>query len=246
MKLEHTFTLPVGPDAAFRVLRDIERIGSCVPGATVETIDGDELTGKIKVKVGSIQVTYRGSAAFVDVDEVNRSATIEARGKEARGPGTADATIRATLMDRGGGTTEVRVVTDLAVTGRPAQFGRDVMADVGDKLLDKFAGCLADELADGRSTEPADLGDGHGGEAGPEASAAPAAAATATAAAAAPDPTTAPAPAASTAARQPAQRRTDEPSDRLDVAGGPVAKRGGPVVVGLAILALVIWLIRRR
>jgi uncharacterized protein len=146
MQLEHSFTVPVGVEEAFRVLRDIERIGPCMPGATITSVEGEEFAGKVKVKVGPMQVTYQGTAQFVEVDEARHSAKIEAKGKEARGPGTANATITATCTESDGVTT-VDVVTDLAITGKPAQFGRGVMADVGDKLLGKFADCLAEELS---------------------------------------------------------------------------------------------------
>jgi uncharacterized protein len=252
MELEHTFTVPVPPDEAFRILRDIARIGPCMPGATIESVDGDEFTGKVKVKVGPIQVTYQGRAAFVEVDEVARTATIEAKGKEARGPGTANATIRASCESDGDGTS-VKVVTDLAVTGRPAQFGRGVMADVGDKLLGKFADCLAEELA---GEEPGAAAEGAATAAAGEQ--VPVAAEPAAAAAAAPLGTPATAPAVAEGAPvsgadretgpagQTAQRRTEDTIDLLDVAGGPVLQRAAPVLAALAVLALIVWLVRRR
>lgn len=146
MELEHAFTVPVGVEEAWEVLRDIERVAPCMPGATIESVDGDDFTGRVKVKVGPMQITYRGNASFVDVDEAARRARIEARGRETRGSGTADATITANLTSEGDASTRVEIVTDLTVTGKPAQFGRGVMADVGQKLIDQFADCLADRL----------------------------------------------------------------------------------------------------
>ncbi len=146
MQLEHVFTVPVPVDEAFTVLRDVERIAPCMPGATIGEVNGDEFTGTVKVKVGPITVTYRGDARFVDVDPERHTATIEASGKETRGSGTARATVRADLVDRGA-STEVTVTTDLAITGKPAQFGRGVMAEVGEKLIGRFADCLAEQLS---------------------------------------------------------------------------------------------------
>lgn len=145
MKLEHSFTVPVGVEEAWAVLRDVERIAPCMPGATLDSVDGEEFSGRVKVKVGPMTMTYRGDARFADVDEQAHRATIEASGKEARGSGTARATITAHLTSSGEHT-DVSLVTDLTVTGKPAQFGRGVMADVGSKLLGQFADCLSSEL----------------------------------------------------------------------------------------------------
>src|SRR3954447_15726412 len=147
MKLEHDFTVPAPVDEAWKVLLDVERVAPCMPGATLLTVDGDEFTGTVKVKVGPIQVTYKGQAKFASLDEPTHRAVIEASGKEARGSGTAAATVTAVLVDAGGSTTNVKVETELDVTGKPAQFGRGVMAEVAAKLIGQFSACLADELA---------------------------------------------------------------------------------------------------
>src|SRR3954462_15909925 len=114
---------------------DIERIGPCMPGAAIDSVTGDEFTGTVKVKLGPINLTYKGKATFVEKDETGRRAVIDARGRDARGNGTAAAKITATLHDDGGSLTRMKVVADLDITGKPAQFGRGVMVDVGNKLL---------------------------------------------------------------------------------------------------------------
>jgi carbon monoxide dehydrogenase subunit G len=173
MDLEHSFTIPVPPEQAWQVLLDVERIAPCMPGATVDSVDGDVVKGRIKVKVGPVTMTYAGTARFVERDEQARAVTLEASGKETRGAGTASATIRSTLRDEGG-QTNVVVHTTMSVTGRPAQFGRGVMAEVGGRIIEKFAANLAALLA-GEGSPAA-------GAAAPEA-AAPGAAASAPAAA---------------------------------------------------------------
>ena len=148
MQLEHSFTVPVGIDDAWKVLLDIERVAPCMPGAALETVDGDDFTGTVKVKLGPIGLTYKGKASFVEKDEAAHRATINAQGRDARGNGTASAKVTATLTDQGGDT-KVDVVTDLDITGKPAQFGRGVMVDVGNKLIGQFADCLAGKLSGG-------------------------------------------------------------------------------------------------
>src|SRR5207248_3424671 len=115
MNLEHEFTVPAPVDEAWQVLLDVERVAPCMPGATLTSVEGDSFTGTVKVKVGPIQVTYRGEAKFASRDEATHRAVIEASGKEARGSGTAGATVTAQLTDAGG-STKVHVVTDLNVT----------------------------------------------------------------------------------------------------------------------------------
>ncbi len=242
MELEHTFTVPVPPAQAFAILQDIERIGPCMPGASIDSVDGSSFTGNVKVKIGPITVTYRGEAEYRDVDPEALTATIDARGKEARGSGTANAVVRATLTEVAEGA-EVHVVTDLAITGRPAQFGRGVMEEVGQKLINQFATCLGETMAE--DLEPAPAAGDAAEEPGAVTDAAAgtgADAATASAEGTSPTPTTAAT--ARTAAAPP--RREPEAIDLLDVAGAPVAKRLAPFAGGAVVLALLWWLIRRR
>jgi carbon monoxide dehydrogenase subunit G len=146
MQLEHSFTVPVESDQAWKVLLDVERIAPCMPGATLSSVDGDSFTGEVKVKLGPINLTYKGKASFVEKDAAARRVVIEASGKETRGAGTAKASVSAALSDAVGGGTTVSVYTDLTITGRPAQFGRGMLQDVGGRLIDQFASCLAETL----------------------------------------------------------------------------------------------------
>ena len=152
MELEHSFTIPVPPEQAWPVLMDVERIGPCMPGATVDSVDADTIKGRIKVKVGPVSLTYAGTARFVERDEQRRTVTMEASGKETRGSGTATATVQSSLQDEGG-QTRVVVRTTMSVTGRPAQFGRGVMAEVSGKIIERFAANLAALLAGGAQPE---------------------------------------------------------------------------------------------
>ena len=166
MELEHSFTVPVPVDRAWDVLLDVERVAPCMPGASLDSVVGDEIKGRIKVKVGPISMTYAGTARFTERDAATGVMKLEASGKETRGAGTASATVRSELHGEGD-ETHVVVNTSLNVTGQ-AQFGRGVMADVGGKLIGIFAANLADMLR-------ADNADGSAGATaagtGPQASA---------------------------------------------------------------------------
>src|SRR5215470_12186912 len=235
MEMDHSFTVPVPPERAWDVLLDVEKIAPCMPGATVDDFDGEVVTGRIKVKVGPVSLTYRGTAKFTERDPDARVIVLEASGKETRGAGTASATVRATLEPEPGGEgTTASMHTTMNVTGRPAQFGRGVMVEVGSKLVEQFAQNLRQLIAgDGAAG-----GDTAGAEAGATASqdgpgstqpspVIPAAATTAT-------PTTQP-PAASA-----------DSINLVKLVGPSLLKRVIPVAVAAAGLALLgRWLFRR-
>jgi carbon monoxide dehydrogenase subunit G len=233
MELEHSFTVPVPVDQAWDVLLDVERVAPCMPGATLDSVDGDEIKGRIKVKVGPISITYAGTARFTERNRDAGVVTLEATGKETRGSGTAAATVRSELHGQDG-KTEVTVHTSLNVTGRPAQFGRGVMTDVSAKLIGIFATNLAAMLTagNGSAPEPAAQPAAHAG------TASAAHDGTATAATGAPartTPTAVPAP-------------SEDSLNLLKVAGLPVLKRiAAPAGALMAVLAAVlIWRRRRR
>jgi carbon monoxide dehydrogenase subunit G len=167
IELDHSFTVPVPPDQAWDVLLDVETIAPCMPGATVDEVDGDVVNGRIKVKVGPVSLTYKGTAKFTERNPETRVVVVEAAGKETRGAGTASATVRASLApDASGSGTEVTMHTTMNVTGRPAQFGRGVMVEVGGKLVEQFAANLAKLIAGGTGSG-GDAGSGDAGTSAP-------------------------------------------------------------------------------
>jgi uncharacterized protein len=154
MQLEHRFTVPVPVDQAWDHFQDIASVAECFPGAQVTGQEGDTFSGSVKVKLGPIALVYNGSGTFTEKDESAHRFVVDAKGKDKRGNGTAGATVTLT-MDGTGDSTDVNVHTDLAVTGKPAQFGRGVMQDVSDKLLGQFVACLEQRLGESGSASPA-------------------------------------------------------------------------------------------
>ena len=160
MDLEHVFTVPMPVGDAWAAFNDLELIAPCFPGAVITSVDGDDFTGTAKIKLGPIALMYTGKGIWRERDEAARRVVIEANGKDKRGNGTAGAIITAHLEEDGPGT-RVVVHTDLKITGRPAQFGRGVIQDVGTKILDQFADCLSTRLggeAVGAAGAPAPAG----------------------------------------------------------------------------------------
>jgi carbon monoxide dehydrogenase subunit G len=270
MELTNEFGVSVPVARAWEVLTDVELIAPCMPGAQLQEIEGDEYRGVVKVKVGPITAQYKGAARFLEKDEAAHKAVLRAEGRDTRGQGNANATITAELAEEAGGT-KVTVTTDLTITGRVAQFGRGVLADVSGKLLGQFVDCLeskllTDEGATGSSTGEASSSSGGsssgGSSSGPRDIASEGAAATLSLEDLpdpAPAPTATASPAGGTGGDETArlngtsgpavrvvQGPDAEPVDLLDAAGAPVAKRVAPAVVGLTILWLLSVFFRRR
>lgn len=151
MELENTFTVPLPVERAWPVLMDVERVLGCVPGATLESVDGDNVRARVRVKLGPISMTYRGEGHFAEKDEQAKRVVIRATGKDSKGSGAASATVRTSLHERSHGETEVHVLTELKLTGKPAQFGRGAIQEVTSTLIGRFADSLAAELAVERS-----------------------------------------------------------------------------------------------
>lgn len=141
MDLKHSFTVPASVDETWAAFQDIESVAECFPGAQIISAEGDTFNGTVKVKLGPIALVYKGTGTFTERDETAHKMVIDAKGKDKRGNGTAGALVTATMSAVDDGTT-VDVVTDLAITGKPAQFGRGVIQDVSDKLLRQFVDCL--------------------------------------------------------------------------------------------------------
>jgi len=244
MEMDHSFTVPVPPDRAWDVLLDVQRIAPCMPGASVEDFDGEVVTGRIKVKVGPVSLTYRGTAKFTERDPEAKVIVLEASGKETRGAGTASATVRATLEPESGGeATKASMHTTMNVTGRPAQFGRGVMVEVGSKLVEQFAQNLRQLIADDAGA----AGEGNPAATGDEASAGQATATAETGPGSTQPSAAMPAAgAAPTAPAQPAPAGEDS-LNLVKLVGPAILKRAIPVVIavgGLAVLARLLF--RRR
>src|SRR4029079_12596683 len=148
MEITDRFRVSTPIDETWKVLLDIERIAPCLPGAQLEEIDGDELRGVVKVKVGPIAAQYKGTARLAEVDESARRILIDASGRDTRGQGNASAKILVTMNGDEHGT-EVEVHTDLSITGKVAQFGRGVLGDVSAKLLGQFVERLETDVLTG-------------------------------------------------------------------------------------------------
>jgi carbon monoxide dehydrogenase subunit G len=262
VELQHSFTVPAGVEKAWATLLDLEGVAPCFPGATLTGSDGQEFTGQVQVKLGPVSLQYAGKGRFVERDDAEHRAVIEAHGSDKRGNGTAGATVVAHLEADGEEATRVVVSTQLKVTGRPAQFGRGVMQDVGSRIVDQFAVALARQMSGNGQ------GGGNGATPAATASAAGAPAASAVGPAPGPVPTLAPespreqpprladATPPVAAPRPAAPRPTSVPRASTPAAQSeldlnavvlPVlARQYGPTVLAMLATALVTWWIARR
>ena len=254
MQLENTFTIDAPIEKAWEALNTPQTIAPCFPGATLTEYEADTFTGTVKVKLGPISLTYKGKGVYKERDDAAHRVVIDASGRDSRGNGTAEATVVGTMTADGPDKTAVTMVTDMKITGRPAQFGRGVISDVADKIIGQFASCVASKLQAGDAPAATDEASSEGSAPVPAAVSGSASAAgaassngsTGSAATATAPTATAPAATAKPSAASTAPMKSEiDAIDLLDTAGAPVIKRLAPVVGGLGLLLLVIFLIRR-
>ena len=235
MELEHRFEVPVGVEKAWTTLLDMEQVGPCFPGAILEHVDGDAFSGSVKLKLGPIRMIYKGTAKIVEKDPVLHRARIEATGNAGGSTSTAAMLVTATATALAPNRTAVDLVTTLSLTGRPAQFGRGVMVDMGNTLIGQFADCVSTKLS-GRSAGGAELID----VVDPDQVAAEVVAGEQVAAGVLHG-----APTSDGAAQRFVPTQPIEPLNVLQSAGAPVLKRVLPVILGVVALILLRKLLRR-
>jgi len=212
MELNHHFTVNVPVDEAWKILTNVELIAPCLPGAQLQEVQGDTYRGVVKVKVGPIQAQFIGQASFLERNDVDHKAVLKGEGRDTGGKGNASALITAQLTSISPTSTKVEVNTDLAVTGKVAQFGRGAMADISDKLLAQFSQNLNTLISEIPSETPS----------------APAAAEVV-------EPTTSAEPVV-----RKIDSPEAVPLNLLDAAGSTMLKRALPVVAGIAVLVIVL------
>ncbi|GEL22529.1 carbon monoxide dehydrogenase subunit G [Pseudonocardia sulfidoxydans NBRC 16205] len=240
MQLENKFTIAAPIEEAWAALNNPETVAPCFPGATLTEYEDDSFTGTVKVKLGPISLTYKGKGTYVERDDANHKVVIDATGRDSRGNGTAAAKVTGSMVSQGPDKTEVTMVTDLSITGRPAQFGRGVISDVSEKIIGQFASCLTDKLG-ASGAEAADAAPAAPSADAPAAAAPTSAPTSATAGSEAPKPATTP---KSTPTGGPLRSEVDA-IDLLDSAGAPVLKRVAPVVGVLGALLAIFVVVRR-
>ena len=271
MKVNNEFTVSVPVQQAWDVMLDLERIAPCLPGAAIQGSEGEEYQGTMKVKIGPITANYKGTAKFEETDEENHRAVLNATGRDARGQGTASATIVSTLQEEGD-STKVKVETDMKLTGRAAQFGRGSAQDGATKRHDQFAECLEKEISGGpeegaaaaSAAQTETSGDGAASQEESPAMPAGGVGGTAGRIISSEDPSVMAggpvegalvsdgAQEAAASAEQPraeqAPRREPVEQEAFDLGAASqeaILKRVGPMLVALGLLAFLIWLIRR-
>lgn len=212
MELNHHFTVNVPVAEAWKILTNVELIAPCLPGAQLQEVEGDTYRGVVKVKVGPIQAQFKGQASFLERNDVDHKAVLKGEGRDTGGKGNASALITAQLTSISPTSTKVEVNTDLAVTGKVAQFGRGAMADISDKLLAQFSQNLNTLISEIPS----------------ETLSAPAAAEVV-------EPTTSAEPVV-----RKIDSPEAVPLNLLDAAGSTMLKRALPVIAGIAVLVIVL------
>src|ERR671933_564363 len=145
MKIQNEIEVAASPDELFNVLADVERVAPLLPGATLEGKEGDAYAGTVKVKVGPITTSYRGTLRFRELDHDSHQAVMVASADETHGQGDLEATITASVSGSDSKSV-LSLETDLDVRGKVAQFGRGALGNVSQRILDQFARNLESEV----------------------------------------------------------------------------------------------------
>jgi carbon monoxide dehydrogenase subunit G len=117
----------------------------------VETFAPGEYGGRLRLRVGSTTVTYRGMATVSPADVVR----LDLDGQEARGSGIAKGTLTVSFSGQGD-STRVGIEADISVTGRLGSLDPGVLEDAVRRLLARFGECIgAAAVTDGIEAEPA-------------------------------------------------------------------------------------------
>ena len=173
MEMSNEIEVNASASDVWDAFNDVERIAPCLPGAQLTEIEGEEYRGVVKVKVGPVNAQYKGKATFTERDQDAMKVVILAEGRETRGQGNASATITATVEALGEDRTKVGVTTDLKITGKVAQIGRNLIPDVSAKIMDQFADNLEAMLSDSSSDDASSESDASAGDSGARAVSSP-------------------------------------------------------------------------
>ncbi len=143
--LHQRLAFPVSADALWTALHDKALLASCIPGAAIDQIDGDRITGAMLTAIGPVRIRFTG-AATVTYDEPNRSGTVTGGGADRGTSVTATAAfhVQSEAPDR----SILDLDIDYALRGPLAQLARGRVVDLlAAELGGQFARNLAARLA---------------------------------------------------------------------------------------------------
>jgi carbon monoxide dehydrogenase subunit G len=143
---EQSFVIKAPPEKVWAFLTDPYQVAECLPGAAItEKVDDRTYLGTITVKVGPVAASYKGKVQFERLDPSKWEADLVGMGQDTKGKGGAEMQMRSRLEPRDGGT-EVRVTTDVKISGILAQMGRGLIDSVSNQIFQKFAAAVQQKL----------------------------------------------------------------------------------------------------
>ncbi|MPZ82466.1 MAG: carbon monoxide dehydrogenase [Actinophytocola sp.] len=146
MLINSDFDVQAPVDQVWRYLLDVPRMAPNLPGTELtEVIDEDNYKGRVTIRMGPVSMRFAGDVEIVERDEANHRAVINAAGADERGRGQAALVLTATLVREGGGT-RVKVAQDLQISGAAAQYGRGMISDVTNVLVQQFSRNAAEDI----------------------------------------------------------------------------------------------------
>ena len=154
MEFDNTLEVPLPPAETWKVLLDIKRIATCIPGAELtEVVDENTYKGKVAVRLGPVALSLVGHARFEAIDHASHTARVKAQGSDPKGRGSTDSVIDFRLEPAGSGT-KVLIHTNVKLSGAVAQYGRGsgMIQSFAAQLIGQFGESLKAQLAATRSS----------------------------------------------------------------------------------------------
>lgn len=146
-KIEEKFELQAPVERVWKYLIDPARVAVCLPGAELlEQQDERTYLGAVKVKVGPVTMSYKGTVKFTEVDEQAHQVRLVGEGREAGGGGSAKMTMVSKVTPLSGGGSLVEVTTEMELVGKIVQFGRGMIEEVSRQLFRQFSACVKQHL----------------------------------------------------------------------------------------------------
>ena len=131
-------------EAVWPVLRDVETVVGCVPGASLDGPPDDGLLqGRCAVSAGPMQATFRGTA-LLRLDEDNRRGRLAGRGRDRLTRSDLTGCLDFSLCEDDGGSARLDLVMQYRLKGPLAQFSRPALVEeIADQVLAEVTANIA-------------------------------------------------------------------------------------------------------
>jgi uncharacterized protein len=158
VNFEQRCTIPAAREVLWDFLLDLPQLARCVPGAEEVVAAGDgEYTGRLRVKIGPIQLALQGAMKILERDREHWKAVARAEAKDRRVGGGANITGNMTLLESGPSATELVIQGQVRFLGKLGEFGEPIIRKQADAVAATFVRNVVAHFADTTVTQQAGI-----------------------------------------------------------------------------------------